>query len=237
MPKRQRPRIVTFTTLLLVVVVLGGTGTFSIVGAQEQENSDPEGAKGDGDENIAQLRLAGELAQIGADTKDAVLLLAAARLEALASAEEVSRGKESEGGAAEGESEGKQELGDLYALAEEYAGTNEALQSLIANSRRTHTTRGASGGARVSYDSVLAHSTDRYRLTFRGGSFAEVSVVGDGDTDLDLYVYDEHGNRVCSDTGWSDRTYCSWRPRWAGVFSIEVRNLGSVYNRYRLATN
>ena len=78
---------------------------------------------------------------------------------------------------------------------------------------------------------------DRYRVTFRGGSFAEVSLVGDGDTDLDLYVYDEYGNSVCSDSGWSDRAYCSWRPRWTGVFSIEVRNLGSVYNRYRFATN
>lgn len=236
MPKRQRPRLAIFATLLMVAM-LPGTGILSLAGAQEQENFDPEGTKGDGNVSLAQLRLAGELAQVGADTKDAVLLLAAARLEALASAEDVSRGKESVDRSSEDESQSKQELGDLFSLAEEHAGTNEALHDLIAASRRTHATRGASGGPRASYDSVRAFATDRYNLTFRGGSYAEVSVVGDGDTDLDLYVYDEYGNLVCSDTGWSDSAYCSWRPRWTGVFGIEVENLGSVYNTYRLATN
>ena len=149
-------------TAFVLAVVLAGVSVFSPAVAQDQENSDPDGAKGEGNEDMAYLRLAGELAQVGADTKDAVLLLAAARLEALATTEEVSRDKDSEGGAEDTGPESKPELGDLYALAEEHAGTNEALQSVIANSRRTTTTRGASGGPRVSYDSVLAQSTDRY---------------------------------------------------------------------------
>lgn len=164
-------------------------------------------------------------------------MLAAARLEAMAATKEKVRDKTSKGDASKADEESKPAKGDLYELAKQFAGTNEALHALIEDSEASVTTRGATGGAKSGYSSVRAYDTDIYRVTFRGGEFAEVAVLGDGDTDLDLYVYDENGNRVCSDTDYTDQTYCSWRPRWTGSFRIEIKNLGDVYNRYRIITN
>jgi hypothetical protein len=80
--------------------------------------------------------------------------------------------------------------------------------------------------------SVSAHTTDIYTVTFRAGETAYVSVEGDGDTDLDLYVYDENGILIAFHDGLSDSAAVSFTPIWTGPFRIEVRNHGSVYNEY-----
>jgi hypothetical protein len=82
-----------------------------------------------------------------------------------------------------------------------------------------------------------ARSTVTYHETFRGGEVAVVSIVGDGDTDLDLFVYDEFNNLVAFANGLSDRETVSFTPRWTGRFRIEVRNLGGVWNEFTLRTN
>jgi serine/threonine protein kinase/uncharacterized protein YhfF len=86
-------------------------------------------------------------------------------------------------------------------------------------------------------DRVQAESTDVYVLTFVGGTEAEVLVEGDGDTDLDLYVVDEAGNRVCVDEGITDLMVCSWTPPGTDEFRVAIRNLGDVYNEYALSTS
>jgi hypothetical protein len=86
-------------------------------------------------------------------------------------------------------------------------------------------------------DVVRAYSTDVYHITFRGQEVAYVAVTGDHDTDLDLYVEDENGNRIASDTDSTDRCIVRFTPRWTGSFTIRIVNLGSVYNRYLLETN
>ena len=96
---------------------------------------------------------------------------------------------------------------------------------------------GADGGSRFNRDRVLAHSSDTYTMRFRAGEVARVAVIGDGDTDLDLYVYDEFGNLIGSDTDYTDACIVTWAPRWTGVFTIQVVNRGNVYNVYRLQTN
>ena len=232
------------TTYIWCAVVLslfvGSFAVTSMAGNHEQTNvkekasDDSEKAT---DQNMAYLRVSGELAQLAQDSKDAILMLAAARLEAMASTEEVSRDKTSTGDTAEADVESKPERGDLYALATQFAGTNEALQTLIEDSKISEATRGATGGPKSGTTSVSAYDTDVFRITFRGGVRAEVTVVGDGDTDLDLHVYDENGNLIDSDTDVTDIAYCSWTPRWTGTFRIEVKNWGRVYNEYRITTN
>ena len=96
---------------------------------------------------------------------------------------------------------------------------------------------GATNGAGRQNETVNANDTDTYVITFNGGEPAMVVVSGDGDTDLDLYVYDENGNLVASDTDYTDDCIVSWSPRWTGKFVIRVRNRGNVYNRYTIATN
>ena len=61
--------------------------------------------------------------------------------------------------------------------------------------------------------------------------------MGDGDTDLDLYVYDENGNLIDKDIDSTDTMLCMWTPKWTGEFIIKIKNLGSVRNYYTLWTN
>ena len=63
---------------------------------------------------------------------------------------------------------------------------------------------------------------------------AMVTVHGDGDTDLDLYVYDENGNCVASDTSLGDQCVVTWTPRWTGSFTIRVVNRGFLPNNYTI---
>ena len=65
----------------------------------------------------------------------------------------------------------------------------------------------------------------------------EVAVVGDGDTDLDLYIYDSNGNLIEKDDDYTDTCYCSWTPKWTGAFTIKIKNRGGVCNYYTLYTN
>jgi len=116
----------------------------------------------------------------------------------------------------------------VIALIEDFEKTNDA-QTVVSRGRRD-------GPAYVTRR-VNANSSYTDYIIFRGGEIAEIAISGDGDTDLDLYVYDENGNLVGSDTDYTDDCYVSFRPRWTGSFKVVVKNLGNVYNRYILMTN
>jgi hypothetical protein len=96
---------------------------------------------------------------------------------------------------------------------------------------------GATVGPCDQESSVQAYGTESYRLRFDGGAAAEVLLEGDGTTDLDLFVYDEFGNLIASDTDGDDFCVARWFPRWTGVFYIQVINHGPVENTYRIETN
>ena len=96
---------------------------------------------------------------------------------------------------------------------------------------------GAVGGPRVDNTRVNARATNPYTISFRGGESARITVAGDGDTDLDLYVYDEFGNLVASDDDLTDYCVVSFTPRFTGPFTVRVVNRGGVWNQYRLTTN
>jgi hypothetical protein len=117
----------------------------------------------------------------------------------------------------------------LVALADEMAPR--------AREAATARARGLSGGAISIYRTVNAHQSLTLNGTFDGGRPARVSIIGDGDTDLDLYIYDENGYLITSGTGWTDRETVAWTPRWTGDFRIVIRNLGPVWNRFLLSTN
>jgi hypothetical protein len=105
----------------------------------------------------------------------------------------------------------------------------------LANS--VELSRGALGGPKRTVDIVLPLATDVYRITFRGEEVARTALSGDGDTRLDLYIYDENDNLVTSQVGPGDDCLASWVPRWTGVFTVRVVNRGLLSNRYVLVTN
>ncbi len=84
-----------------------------------------------------------------------------------------------------------------------------------------------------------AYGSVTYYERFYGGETARVSIVGDGDTDLDLFVYDMQGRLVGQGIGLTDRETVTWfvPGNQIQTYRIVVRNLGGVWNRYTLRTN
>jgi len=96
---------------------------------------------------------------------------------------------------------------------------------------------GALPGPKYADDRVGAYRTDTYVVRFEEDESAVVVLRGDGDTDLDLYVYDVNGHLIASDTDGDAIAAVRWTPAWTGRFIIKVVNHGSVYNHYTLETN
>jgi hypothetical protein len=92
----------------------------------------------------------------------------------------------------------------------------------------------STASARNTLTDVDAHDSRYFTQHATPGSLLVISVVGDGDTDLDLIVRNRYGNTICSRTGPTDRETCRINVNGDGPFRIEVRNLGSVYNAFRL---
>lgn len=125
----------------------------------------------------------------------------------------------------------------LLTDARELAGKDKNLQAIIKAAEEDETTRGRVGGSSYDVDYVNANSSVTYNISFRAGQLAQVIVIGDGDTDLDVYVYDSNDNLITSDSDYTDDCICQWYPKWTGRFRIVIRNRGGVYNRYVLRTN
>ena len=82
------------------------------------------------------------------------------------------------------------------------------------------------------YDHVNSNTTDVWTVTLHRGETFIVEVIGDGDTDLDLYVYDENDNLIDKDIELDDHPVCIVSPKWTGTFRIKIKNRGNVYNNY-----
>lgn len=127
----------------------------------------------------------------------------------------------------------------ILADAKEFADGNAELLALIGqvenDAAGSH--RGAVNGPRRGYYAVSAGCYNDFDVSFVKGYLAEVLVSGDGDTDLDLYVYDSNGNLIAADTDYTDDCYVNWIPAWTGKFTIRVVNRGRVYNNYVVLTN
>jgi hypothetical protein len=90
-------------------------------------------------------------------------------------------------------------------------------------------------GPQYAVHRVACHSSDVFYVRFFADELTRVVVRGDGDTDLDLYVYDEFGRLIASDTDLTDRCAAVWYPSCTGTYRIVVVNRGSVYNQYEIA--
>lgn len=206
--------------------------------AQEEKKESAQAASPE----ISALQIAANLACYGYDNYSPTALIEAARIFIDTQVQDLGVEKTMDG-------DGKQQEKDsnisfdpakLLADAREFAGKDKTLLALadkVEKDLKSSATRGAVGGPRYSEDIVYAHSTATYQLKFWANELAEVAVIGDGDNDLDLYIYDQNGNLIEKDDDYTDQCICRWIPVWTGTFTIKIVNRGNVYSYYAIATN
>lgn len=78
---------------------------------------------------------------------------------------------------------------------------------------------------------VLPYATDRWDVWTSPGHDRLV-VDGDGDTDLDCYVYDRAGRFLGGDDDGSDYCVVDFRRPASGNVVLDITNRGGVYNAY-----
>ena len=129
-------------------------------------------------------------------------------------------------------------LSAIAAMATVYTTNINAADVVAETSAKTENVAAKSSSYYVdksTTDRVEAESSDRYTQTFYSGESVVICVKGDGDTDLDLYIYDSNGNLVTSDTDSGDFCLCAFTPRRTQRYTIKIKNWGRVYNRYQLS--
>lgn len=218
----------------------------SVSFAQDSSDQGPNGLISDGkaveSPAMNMVETAADLAAYGLSERDPVALVSAARILIMQNTEASNATRES-GGPVDTSEKNRPDVEfspeGLLGAARQMADGSEALTQLIDDAESMMgQLRGREPGPGRFSGRVSARSTDVYNLgNFRGGEPAEVRVRGDGDTDLDCYIYDENGNRIDSDTDMTDYCILRWHPRWTGPFRLYIRNLGSVWNGYYGATN
>ena len=128
----------------------------------------------------------------------------------------------------------------LLADAQKYAGKDKVVVNYakqVEKMVKDGKTRGAVGGPRYGEGRVYGKAYTDYEIKFWASELAEVIVIGDGDNDLDLYIYDQNGNLIASDTDYTDQCVCRWVPAWTGSFRIRIVNRGAIYSDFAIATN
>lgn len=213
------------------------------IGAMAQSIKEKPELKGESSESLAAVRLANDLLRYGYANKSTLALIDALQIFSENPTQPLNTTREGSE-VDESKADGKKakvsfDYDTVLADAKKFADGDENLLVLIDNidAEAKGAQRGAVNGPSRHYDAVNGNSTDTYQISFIANVLAEILVSGDGDTDLDLYVYDSNGNLIAYDESYSDDCYVRWVPAWTGRFFIKIVNRGPVYNNYVILTN
>lgn len=91
--------------------------------------------------------------------------------------------------------------------------------------------------ATIAAASISGGAIDAWTLPLSGAVPAELGLIGDGSTRLDLRITDETGAVLCAMPAVADAALCRFTPARNGFFTVQVSNGGSLWNRYRLVGN
>lgn len=221
-------------TFLLLIAM----GLFFVANAQGTKTPSAEKPSVE----LENLQLANQLANYGYKTFSATALIEAAKIISSINTQELkydSYKQESKtGNQTPKPSEEGYDLESILAAAKKYADGDMQLLSAITDIEKgSLATRGRVGGPGKNYSYVVGNSTDTYEVSFIEGKLAEIALEGDGDTDLDLYVYDSNGNLIAQDEDYTDKCYVSWVPKWTGRYIVKIVNRGPISNNYIMLTN
>jgi hypothetical protein len=190
-------------------------------------------------ESIKTIKLASELARYGYQNRSSLALIESANLFLTAIAEEILP-ENAEKGAGETTATTNAvsfEPQKLFESAALFAEGDQTLLDLIQKVQSADFTRGAVDGASAICDRVLGGATNQYSVKFYGGESVTVIVAGDGNTDLDLQIFDSNGTLIGSDAGNSSESIITWLPNKTETFTIKVVNKGKIQNDYIIGSN
>ena len=208
-----------------------------------QTVEDKPAIDGETSESLAAVKLANQILRYGYENQSTLALLDALQIFSENPTQALNATKQGEA-VDETKSEGKKaavhfDYETVLADAKRFADGDPNLLALIDNidAEAKGAQRGNINGPSRDYYAVNGNSYLDYTASFVANQLAEVLLSGDGDTDLDLYVYDSNGNLIASDTDYSDDCYVRWVPKWTGRYTIRIVNRGPVYNRFVILTN
>lgn len=214
----------------------------SFNGMAQTVEEKPE-VKGETSESLAAVKLANQVLRYGYENKSALALLDALQIFSENPTQAFNATKKGDA-VDESKTDGKKakvsfDYESVLADAKAFADGDPNLLALIDNidAEAKGAQRGNINGPSRDYSAVNGNSHLDYSASFVANELAEILVSGDGDTDLDLYVYDSNGNLIAKDTDYSDDCYVRWVPAWTGRYTIRIVNRGPVYNRFVILTN
>lgn len=90
------------------------------------------------------------------------------------------------------------------------------------------------GGSKKFSVDVQSRDNVTIPIVLAGNQRTTFTIVGDGSTDVDCYLYDENLNLITSDEDSTDVCTLTSDPRWTGSFFLKLENRGSVYNTVKV---
>lgn len=193
-------------------------------------------------EEMSSIQTAFQLAEYGYKNNSASSLLCAAEILAQVPTQEMgTKPTQDDSGEKDAQSEKKEfTAAQLLEDGKKLAGKDKTLLAYaktVEKLVKASGTRGAFGGPKYDFSYVYGSSkVSYYNVGFVAGRYAEIDVYSDG-ADLDLYVYDSNWNLIDKDTSYSPNAFCSFVPRWDGIFHIVIKNNSRYMSWYQLYTN
>lgn len=211
-------------------------------GASAQDIPAKEPMQGEISEEVSALKLATDLVKYGYAQQSALPLIDAMQIIIDNPHQPIGSDKKGDKVSVEKASKNGNvtlDFKEILASAKKFAEGDENLLALIDQVEldAEAPSRGAVNGPRYTVEVVGPYSVDTFEVSFVARYLAEIGVSGDGDTDLDLYVYDSNGNLIVADTDYTDDCYVNWIPAWTGRYILKIVNRGPVANKYVLLTN
>ena len=203
------------------------------------------------DEGVATAAMAIQLAMMGQQQKSPLLMLAAADLlGGLRASERESKAvvvKEPESD--EEPSPMQVNVQAWLRQAREYSQGDPALEALVEETPRGLVYRQGHNlpDARIAGHHFKVLTTDYLNpgqslrmenVIFEAKKPAVVAVIGDGNGDLDLWVYcGGSGGEIGKDVDATSTCVVQWMPRWEGPFTILIRNVGRGREKFVVLAN
>ncbi|REJ92643.1 MAG: hypothetical protein DWQ34_12625 [Planctomycetota bacterium] len=256
--RMRRISVGVAVTSVAGALLLSGMGMAAAKDKEADSNVDRDSEQ-KSENDLTPATTAARLALEGENRQSPLLLLAAAEI--LADLKASNRDADIESAASGDDTDGRLpplEMDALIERARELAEGNEELQAAVETMIDTieSDTRGLVYRQGKDLESITFADTvykvintqhDRLdpgdeltleNVVFEGRKPAEIIVVGDGDGDLDLWVYDgNNGVLIDSDTDTTSVCIAEWTTKYEGPFTIVVKNVGSVWERFYVLAN